>query len=83
MEQTGFCCGQVPKRKKRSSDNNLPENPGITRGAELIYLGAGDLKIEGKASGLTYHVSDHRRRFKAEAGDVDVILKMPGFILKP
>lgn len=83
MEQTGYCCGQIPpKRRKKSEDDILPENPGVAAGAEVIYLGAGDLKIKG-SSGLIYYVSDHRRRFKADAADLSGILKMPDFILKP
>ena len=83
MAETGFCCGQIPPKRNNKKEKILPENPGTSKGMELIYLGAGDMKIKGKASGLIYYVSNHQRRFKAEAGDVSDILKMSEFILKP
>jgi hypothetical protein len=83
MEETSLCCGQIPKRKKIIEEKNLPKNPNINNGTEVIYLGAGDMKLKGKTSGLTYYVSDHRRRFTADTKDVPGILKMRNFILKP
>jgi hypothetical protein len=83
MEQTRFCCGQIPTRKKGATEKKLPENPSVANGTAIIYLGAGDVRMEGKKSGLTYYVSDHRRRFKAESGDVSGILDLPHFILEP
>lgn len=83
MEETSLCCEQIPKRKNITGVKNLPKNPNITNGIEVIYLGAGDLKFKGKTSGLTYYVSDHRRRFTADTKDLPSILKMRNFILKP
>ena len=83
MTEGGFCCGQIPKPRKTINLKSLPENPVAVKGVELIYLGSGDMKIRGKASGLIYYVSDHRRRFKAEAGDVSDIVNGIDFIYKP
>lgn len=83
MAEKKLCCGQMPKRKNASSKEPLPENPEIPNGVELIYLGAGYMKITGKASGLTYYVSDHLRKFVAAEDDSNEILRMKSFILRP
>jgi hypothetical protein len=81
MPNNGFCCGQIPKRKNENDE--LPENPEISSGTELIYLGSGDLKIEGESSGLNYFVSDHRRRFTVHPDDLMNLLRIPNIILRP
>ena len=67
------CCGQTPKR--RDIADELPPNPTVKSGTKMIYFGSGTRQILGKASGLTYHVSNHRRRFMAHANDVDSLLR--------
>ena len=83
METPGFCCGQIPKQKKIVSLKKLPDNPIIRNGVEVIYIGAGTIKVNGKASGHTYYVSDHQRRVKVESDDVAGIIKTGLFIIKP
>jgi hypothetical protein len=83
MTATGFCCGQIPKRKKILKEKDLPDNPAVTSGVEVIYVGAGSIEIKGKASGLLYYASGHKRRFKADPNDVAHIIKSGDFILNP
>ena len=75
------CCGQLTQR--RDSTENLPANPSIMNGVEMIYLGAGQRQIIGSKSGLTYHVSDHRRRFQANRDDVRALAEIKDLILSP
>jgi len=83
MKEPGLCCGQISKGKNNTEDKNLPENPVVTSGLKIIYVGAGDLKLVGKTSGLTYYVSNLRRGFTADSRDAADILKDRSFILKP
>jgi|GEM_PF-6249461 len=74
------CCGQTPKRRDL---DELPANPTVELGTEVIYLGSGNRKLRGKTSGLIYYVSDHRRRFFAHSDDLPTILKDRDMMLKP
>ena len=83
MNESGFCCGQVPTQKIKMTLANMPENPKVDNGVELIYLGAGDVKVEDTKSGLIYYASNFRRRLVVETEDVVNILKDEDFIIKP
>jgi len=48
----------------------------------MIYIGSGRREVEGPRSGLRYFVSDHRRHFRAEPSDVDLLLRRREFMLK-
>ena len=75
------CCGQrIPTLKKETAP--LPENPDVGSGVKLLYLGAGRRDFEGP-SGLTYVVSDQRRRFVVDAQDVPRLLKERFVIEQP
>ena len=80
-ENKPSCCGQTPHRRDLAAD--LPDNPVVPEGTDVIYLGSGHRTIQGKASGLVYHVSDHRRRFSAHPDDVPTLLKNRDIMLKP
>lgn len=75
------CCGQIPAPRDPAAD--LPANPEVPSGTVMIYLGSGQRRIVGKISGLTYHVSDHRRRFTVHPDDLPVLLKNRDIMLKP
>lgn len=77
------CCGQVRRRRRPRIDEALPSNPEVPGGVRLIYLGAGRMRVRGKASGLDYHVSDHHRRLTVHPDDIAGILGDRGFILAP
>ncbi len=62
---------------------NIPLNPQISRGIEVIYVGAGYLSITGESSGLIYYVSDHNRHFTVASEDADDIVKNKSIIYKP
>jgi hypothetical protein len=83
METPGFCCGQIPKQKKIVSLKKLPDNPVVRVGVEVIYIGAGIMKVNARTSGHTYYFSDHQRRVKVETDDVAGIIKTGTFIIKP
>lgn len=77
------CCGQMPPRRRvRSNREPLPSNPAPPGGVAMIYLGSGRRDVEGPRSGLRYFVSDHRRHFKVEPSDVDLLLRRREFMLK-
>lgn len=82
MNESNFCCGKIPNRKQ-IEEKSLPENPNLPSGIQVIYLGAGNLKIDGNASGLIYYFSDHRRRVTVHKDDAETILKRKDFIAKP
>jgi hypothetical protein len=83
MNENNLCCGQIPTKKTDLTISNMPENPKVENGVEIIYLGAGDIKVEGPNSGLTYYASNYRRRLEVETADVSSILKDADFIIKP
>lgn len=76
------CCGQ-PTRRRRPSPAPIPENPVVAGGTRLIYLGGGHATLEGRMSGLTYHVAPHRRDFVADRRDVPKFLRQRDVILGP
>jgi hypothetical protein len=77
------CCGQLrPKRRVRVNREPLPANPAPSGGIAMIYLGSGRRDLDGPRSGLRYFVSDHRRHFRADPRDVDLLLRRRDFMLK-
>lgn len=80
--KTTSCCGAVLYKRKKAENVIIP-NPKVINGVKVIYLGQGYLKLRGKASGLTYHASDHQRQFTVEEDDVTSILRYSHVILKP
>ncbi len=48
----------------------------------MIYLGSGRRDLDGPRSGLRYFVSDHRRHFKADPSDVELLVRRRDFMLK-
>ena len=76
------CCGRPSSRRGRSSSENerLPQNPKISSGVRLIYLGSGRVDFTGK-SGSTYVVSEYRRDFTVYPDDVPALLKKR-FVIK-
>jgi hypothetical protein len=70
------CCGQPARRRTRKApEENLPENPSVNGGVQLLYLGAGRRELEGAQTGLRYVVSDHRRAFVAHPDDARALLR--------
>jgi hypothetical protein len=63
--------------------DNIPQNPFIGDGVEVIYVGAGYFSFTSKSSSLTYHASDHNRHFKVSHEDIDEIMKNKTIIYKP
>ncbi|MBN8570399.1 MAG: hypothetical protein J0M18_12275 [Ignavibacteria bacterium] len=82
MNEQNFCCGKIPQRKN-IEEKELPDNPEVSAGVAVVYLGSGYLEVKGISSGLIYYVSDHRRKFLAREDDLKSILKRKDFILKP
>lgn len=77
------CCGQpVSRRRRRAPPDPLPANPRVKDGVTLLFVGSGKREVRGPASGLTYVVAEHRRRFEADAGDVDQLLRSRDFMLQ-
>lgn len=78
------CCGgAVPTPPRRRRRIALPRNPAVKNGVALVFLGAGKTVVQGRGSGLTYYVSEHRRHFVARADDVPGILVDPAFLERP
>lgn len=76
------CCGQTPgKRSRRAPPEKLPDNPRV-EGVRIIYVGSGRRDVKGPASGLIYHVADHRRHFRAHPDDAKALLRSRDFILQ-
>jgi hypothetical protein len=67
----------------RTRNEIQPVNPKVNGGVGVIYLGAGNFKVKGKSSGLTYYASDHHRHVKIDPEDVKGILSNGEFILEP
>lgn len=82
LNRNSSCCGGSLRRRVKKVVSTLPPNPKIDRGVTIIYLGSGDVKLVGEASGLTYYASDHKRHFKVHLGDADSILRRRDFIMK-
>jgi hypothetical protein len=80
---TGYCCGQIPVRKPNKNIENMPENPFIELGVEVIYFGSGDIKIDHLKSGNVYYASNFRRRIKISTEDISELLKNPDFMITP
>jgi hypothetical protein len=77
------CCGHPPgKTSRRAPPEKLPDNPRL-QGVQVIYVGSGRRDVKGGASGLTYHVADHRRHFRAHPDDAKALLRSRDFILQP
>jgi hypothetical protein len=78
------CCGRsLPRAPRPRPRTPLPPNPAVKGGVDLIFLGMGRATLSGKYSGLHYVVSDRRRHFKVDPGDVGEILVDPRFMAKP
>lgn len=76
------CCGPMPGRKsRRPAPEKLPDNPRVD-GVKIIYVGSGRRDVKGAASGLTYHLADYRRHFRAHPDDVTALLRSRDFILQ-
>lgn len=75
------CCGHP--RRRSPTPARLPANPVVRNGVRLLYLGSGGATLKGAASGLSYHVSDHRRDFTARVEDVAGLLHRRDVILSP
>lgn len=76
------CCGGYSKKIKVFK-SKLPPNPKVENGIPVIYIGSGDEKFIGKATGNSYYASDHQRHFKIDREDYDSILANKEVILKP
>ncbi len=76
------CCGDMPRRR-RTPKKRLPTNPSVTKGVRMMYVGAGYRAVTGKASGLRYFLSDHRRQFRVDSADVEQFLRSRYFMLEP
>jgi len=79
------CCGQPPSRRPRAAKEaeRLPRNPKLSGGVRLLYLGSGRKDFPGPQSGLTYVVSETRRKFVAHRDDAGALLKNRFVILEP
>jgi hypothetical protein len=79
------CCGQpTPRRFGAAREAEaLPQNPQVTGGVRLLYLGAGRRDFPGPESGLTYVVSETRRNFVVHPDDAPGLLKRRFVILEP
>lgn len=78
------CCGATPKpRKRKIVEAKLPPNPTVSKGVRMLYLGNGVREFRGGESGLRYHVSDHRRKFRCDPRDVDQLLRNRTLLLEP
>ncbi len=82
MKTINTCCGANIQRKA-ATHKKLPANPVISKGMDVIYIGAGDFKIRSKIRDAVYYASDHRRHFKIYADDAGSVLANPNIILKP
>ena len=76
------CCGGMP-RGRRVPRKRIPANPVLRGGVRMIYVGSGYRSIDGRASGLRYHLSDHRRQFRIDPADVNQFLRNRYFMLEP
>jgi hypothetical protein len=79
------CCGQPSSRRiavARAAER-LPRNPTVQGGVRLLYLGSGRREFTGLDSGLTYVVSEQRRKFVVHRDDVPALLKKRFVILEP
>jgi hypothetical protein len=66
------------------SVESLPENPQVSRGVRLLYLGAAARWIRGPVSGYVYHVSGARRTVVVHQDDAEGLLaKDTELILEP
>jgi hypothetical protein len=79
------CCGQPSPRHYREAEEaeKLPQNPQVSGGVRLLYLGAGRRDFLGSESGLTYVVSGKRRNFVVNPDDAPAMLKKRFVILEP
>lgn len=69
------CCGQPAPRRRPPPRVPLAPNPRVPNGVRLLYLGEGRADLLGRATRLTYHVSDQRRDFTAHPDDVAGLLR--------
>jgi hypothetical protein len=79
------CCGQPSARRiavAREAER-LPRNPTVSGGVRLLYLGSGRRDLSGSNSGLTYVVSEQRRKFVVHRDDAPALLKRRFVILEP
>lgn len=77
------CCGTYSKRKRAIAIESNPDNPSISNGIDVIYVGSGYKSIASISSGYTYHCSDHHRHFTIAVQDVDQVMKNKDIIYKP
>ena len=79
------CCGQPSPRRFRAAREaeRLPRNPAVSGGVRLLYLGSGRREFSGLESGLTYVVSEQRRKFVVHRNDAPALLKKRSVILEP
>lgn len=79
------CCGgaRTARRRRAVERTRLPPNPAVRDGTRLIYLGGETRTVAGTSSGLTYHVSPHRRYLDVHPADADDLVADADFILEP
>lgn len=78
-----FCCGSYPRKKVKQPVGKLPDNPVVTGGRALVYLGAGYARFKSTRKGVYYYVSDQRRHFWVWPEDLEQLLQAATLMLKP
>lgn len=70
--------------RSASAVEPLPDNPEVSRGVRLLYLGAAAKWIRGPVSGYVYHVSGARRTVVVHQDDAeDLLARDRELILEP